>query len=68
MVSPGLWTWLAAGFLVLGGSGYAQVKNGRGPLFGQPAPAFHVQGIFNESYSLETFKGRILVLEFGASW
>ena len=27
-----------------------------------------VQGIFNETLSLETFKGHILVMQFGASW
>jgi hypothetical protein len=39
-----------------------------GPLVGKTAPSFHVQGIYGESYSLETFKGHILVLQFGSSW
>jgi hypothetical protein len=42
---------------------------GRGSgLVGKPAPEFHVDGIYNETYSLEKFKGHILVLQFGASW
>jgi len=42
---------------------------GRGSgLVGKPAPEFHVDGICNETYSLEKFKGHILVLQFGASW
>ncbi len=39
-----------------------------GSMIGKPAPEFHVQGIFNENYSLEKFKGHILVMQFGASW
>jgi hypothetical protein len=35
---------------------------------GKVAPEFHIQGIYNEPYSLETFKGHILVIQFGASW
>ena len=37
-------------------------------LVGKLAPEFHIQGIYNESYSLEKFKGHILVLQFGSSW
>ncbi|HEY5911213.1 MAG TPA: hypothetical protein VJA21_11485 [Verrucomicrobiae bacterium] len=39
-----------------------------GSLVGKQAPEFHVQGIFNEAYSLERFKGHILVMQFGSSW
>ena len=39
-----------------------------GPLVGKPAPQFQIQGIYGESYSLETFKGHILVMQFGTSW
>ncbi len=44
----------------------AQERQGR--LVGKPAPEFHVQGIYNEPFSLETFKGHILVMQFGSSW
>jgi hypothetical protein len=39
-----------------------------GPMVGKSARAFQIQGIFDEPYSLETFKGHILVMQFGASW
>ena len=39
-----------------------------GPLVGKTAPSFRVQGIYGESYSLDTFKGHILVMQFGSSW
>jgi hypothetical protein len=29
---------------------------------------FQIQGIFGEPYSLELFKGHILVMQFGSSW
>lgn len=38
------------------------------PLLGKPAPAFRVKGIYQETYSLDMFKGHILVMQFGASW
>ncbi len=63
---PIRWFWLAAVLALHSGSGQAALR--QGPLLGKKAPDFHVQGIFNESYSLDTFKGRILVLQFGASW
>jgi hypothetical protein len=37
-------------------------------LVGKPAPSFQLQGIYNETYSLDQFKGHILVMQFGASW
>ena len=40
----------------------------QGPLVGKKAPAFQVAGIHSETYSLETYKGHILVMQFGASW
>jgi hypothetical protein len=40
----------------------------QGALVGKPAPEFHVQGIYSEAYSLEPFKGHILVMQFGTSW
>ena len=60
--------WLAAlliGLCALSQHGYAQ---GRGTLVGQKAPAFNIPGIGGEPYSSETFKGHILVMQFGSSW
>ena len=37
-------------------------------LLGKPAPSFQLQGIYNEAYSLDLFKGHILVMQFGSSW
>jgi hypothetical protein len=58
--------WLAPAIATLSASGAQAIK--QGPLLGKPAPAFHIQGIFNEPLSLESFKGHILVMQFGASW
>ena len=60
--------WLAAGLIGLCNlphDGYAQ---SRGSMVGQKAPEFQIQGIWGEPYSLETFKGHILVMQFGTSW
>jgi hypothetical protein len=60
--------WLAAalaGLCCLSLNGYAQ---SRGARVGQKAPAFHITGIHGEPYSLETFKGHVLVMQFGSSW
>jgi hypothetical protein len=60
--------WLAAcliGLCVWPNDGYAQ---GLGALVGQKAPAFSIPGIWDEPYSSETFKGHILVMQFGSSW
>jgi hypothetical protein len=59
----------AAAFL----SGWAcaitsQAQSRQGALVGKPAPSFQLQGIYNENYSLEQFKGHILVMQFGSSW
>lgn len=60
------WLWIAPAMTALGAGGAEPVKPG--PLVGKPAPAFRVQGIFDESLSLEAFKRHILVMQFGASW
>ncbi len=39
-----------------------------GPFVGKKAPSFLIHGIYSENYSLETFKGHILVMQFGTSW
>ncbi len=58
---------ICAGML-LWESGQAAEVPGQGPLVGTKAPGFDVQGIYSEDYSLESFKGHILVMQFGASW
>ena len=63
--------WLLAATILVGigafhYDGWSQER--QGAMLGKPAPAFQVQGIYGESYSLESFKGHILVMQFGASW
>lgn len=59
--------WLALlGVAVIPGWAFAQDKPG--VLVGKKAPEFQIQGIYNEPYTLDTFKGHILVMQFGASW
>ena len=53
------------GLCILPRQGYAQRQ---GALVGQKAPAFNIPGISGEPYSSETFKGHILVMQFGSSW
>ena len=63
------WTWLVTLLIGVSSGRLDAGSPGRpGPMVGKAAPAFHIQGIFNEPYSLETFKGHILVMQFGASW
>jgi hypothetical protein len=45
-----------------------QAQSRQGALVGKPAPSFQLQGIYNETYSLDQFKGHILVMQFGSSW
>jgi cytochrome c biogenesis protein CcmG, thiol:disulfide interchange protein DsbE len=56
---------------VLGGCAQfmpCQAQSRQGALVGKPAPAFSLQGIYGETYSLDQFKGHILVMQFGSSW
>ena len=46
----------------------SQAQSQQGSLIGRPAPGFQLQGIDNERYSLDQFKGHILVMQFGSSW
>jgi hypothetical protein len=48
--------------------GRSQAQSRQGALVGKPAPSFQLQGIYNETYSLDQFKGHILVMQFGSSW
>ncbi len=57
-----------AGTMILAWSGLTYAQQGGSGLVGKPAPEFHLKGIYSEDYSLEKFKGHILVLQFGASW
>ena len=60
--------WFATfliGLCALQSDGFTQ---SRGTSLGQRAPDFHIAGIWGEPYSLETFKGHILVMQFGSSW
>jgi hypothetical protein len=37
-------------------------------MVGGPAPVFRLKGLDGKSYALSDFKGKFLVLHFGASW
>ncbi len=70
-MKAGRYTLVLLGIALLGCSSLEQVaraQDRQGPLVGKPAPEFHVQGIFNEPFALDTFKGHILVMQFGSSW
>ncbi len=56
---------------LLGCCAYAlpsQAMSRQSALVGKPAPNFQLKGIYDESYSLDQFKGHILVMQFGSSW
>lgn len=60
------WSWGIAGLVAwCGCDARAQRQSA---MVGKLAPEFHIQGIYNEAYSLESFKGHILVMQFGSSW
>jgi hypothetical protein len=46
----------------------SQAQSRQSGLVGKPAPSFQLQGIYGETYSLDLFKGHILVMQFGSSW
>jgi hypothetical protein len=59
------------GAALLGCCVYPALSHGQsrqGALVGKPAPSFQLQGIYDETYSLDQFKGHILVMQFGSSW
>jgi hypothetical protein len=45
-----------------------QAQSRQSALVGKSAPSFQLQGIYGEMYSLDQFKGHILVMQFGSSW
>ena len=61
--ATGLATLVAASCLPVHAAGA-----GRESLVGQKAPDFLLHGIYSEDYSRDTFKGHILVMQFGTSW
>jgi hypothetical protein len=46
----------------------AQAQSKRNGLVGTRAPNFRLQGVYDETYTLDQFKGHILVMQFGSSW
>jgi hypothetical protein len=63
------WGWLVTLLIGVASGQLDAGSPGRpGPMVGKAAPAFHIQGIYSEPYSLEAFKGHILVMQFGSSW
>src|SRR6267143_2080190 len=38
------------------------------PMIGQTAPSFNLQGVDGKTYSLEQFRGNIIVIHFAATW
>jgi hypothetical protein len=46
----------------------SQTQSRQSRLVGKPAPNFQLQGAYDEMYSLDQFKGHILVMQFGSSW
>lgn len=46
----------------------AQAQSRQSGLVGTRGPNFRLQGIYDESYTLDQFKGHILVMQFGSSW
>lgn len=38
------------------------------PMIGQAAPSFELKGLDNKLYSLEQFKGKLMLIHFAATW
>ena len=45
-----------------------QAQNGPSPLIGKPAPAVKVKDLSGKDHTLAEFKGKIILLNFCASW
>jgi len=65
---PGRAVWAALLVAICVPITSCQAQSRRGALVGKPAPSFQLQGIYDETYSLDQFKGHILVMQFGSSW
>ena len=59
---------LAAALGVCAQVSSCRAQSRQGALVGKSAPNFQLQGIYDETYSLDQFKGHILVMQFGSSW
>jgi hypothetical protein len=46
----------------------ARAQGGNSPLVGKPAPAVKVKDLAGKDHSLTEFKGKIILLNFAASW
>lgn len=46
----------------------APVAAAEQPMIGAPAPAFALESLSGETVALEDFRGKIVVLHFGAGW
>ena len=74
-VRPALWFWAAAavvgtaiGFVYFGGGKVAQSGIGPTSLLGSSAQSFEVDALGGGRQSLQTFHGKIVVLNLWASW
>jgi len=38
------------------------------PMLGEPAPLFELPGVQGETVSLQSLRGKLVVIHFGASW
>jgi cytochrome oxidase Cu insertion factor (SCO1/SenC/PrrC family) len=57
--------------LLMSASGKAMAQKGdvsAHPMIGDAAPAFELESTSGETHSLEGWKGKFIVLHFGASW
>ncbi len=69
--SRGWWSRALLAVVVLGCGAQVspcQAQSRQSALLGKPAPSFQLQGIYGETFSLDQFKGHILVMQFGSSW
>jgi len=58
----------AVAILVLGAMAYGSLVTGGGPEVGQPAPDFTLQTLDGGIFQLSKERGRVVVLNFWASW
>ena len=55
-------------FYFSGGSGGSRSGLGSGPETGKPAPSFKVAGLGGKAITLENYSGKVLVINFWATW
>lgn len=61
----GLWV---AGMLMVAAGALAAAADRPQPMIGEPAPAFSLESLEGKRVSLEDFRGKYVVLHFGAGW